>query len=283
MFTRSVFKMVNNGLNPLVVGISGVVLVALFTIPTIVGVVSQIRQPKPKTRTYQDRDGASTEVLTSACSAIFPKAFLLVLGILGLSTSVVIVALGGPETHSGYTSTEDWLNAGQWVNMTTILSNYVRWQILVSYHHPDYWNCPCSRSGQEIQPRALRNPFFRHPACGDTLSHLHSTRRAIFKNWLQVSFKSPNHTTMSGSLDWDFRDVLPSAARSLLYRISSRWTIHSFCFRAIYVWVGWQPPQACAKEGPSRIWGRPENRPWYSDKYLDSIMGKAWRVKTALG
>ena len=111
---------VSNHFNPLAAGIAGVVLVSALTIPAIRELISQTQQPKPKTRTYQDKDGVSTEALTSACSASIPKTLLLSLSILGLITSVVLAVLEGIETHSAYTSTEDWLNFGQWVSNTCL-------------------------------------------------------------------------------------------------------------------------------------------------------------------
>lgn len=104
-----------NQCNPLAAGITGVILVALFTIPTLLAVISQTRQPKPKSRTYQDKDGISREGLDSKATATIPKSLVLGLTILGLATSITLAVLTESETHSAYTLREDWLNFGQWV------------------------------------------------------------------------------------------------------------------------------------------------------------------------
>lgn len=115
--TRNSLKMAASHVNPLAVGITGLVLLALLTIPTLLAMVSQTRRPKPKSRTYQDKDGISTEELTSANTAIVPKSLLLLFAVLGLATSIALAIIERSEVHTTFAPKEAWLNFGQWVSL----------------------------------------------------------------------------------------------------------------------------------------------------------------------
>ncbi|KAE9366466.1 putative ABC bile acid transporter [Stipitochalara longipes BDJ] len=92
---------------PLVAGVAGLTLVFLLTLPSLVGVASHLRESKPQSNRYEDKDGAATEKSIAAYSAKIPKIFLSIFAVLGLGTSIALAVL---ETLAGVDVIEAWVN-----------------------------------------------------------------------------------------------------------------------------------------------------------------------------
>jgi predicted RND superfamily exporter protein len=108
--------MLENDSRSLVAGIGGCVLVFLLTLPSLASVASHLREPKPKSNIYEDKDGIATEKSVAEYSAKIPKIFLFVFAVLGLGTSIALAVL---ETLAGVDLIETWLNVAQWVRKFT--------------------------------------------------------------------------------------------------------------------------------------------------------------------
>ena len=104
--------MLENDSRSLVAGVAGLVLVALLTIPSLVGVATHLRESKPQSNRYEDKDGAATAKSVAEYSATIPKILLSVFAVLGLATSIALAVL---ETLAGVDVIEGWVNVGQWV------------------------------------------------------------------------------------------------------------------------------------------------------------------------
>jgi hypothetical protein len=107
--------MLENDSRSLLAGVGGV-LVFLLTLPSLASVASHLRESKPKSNIYEDKDGIATEKSVAEYSTKIPKIFLSIFAILGLGTSIVLAVL---ETLGGVDVEESWLNVAQWVRKFT--------------------------------------------------------------------------------------------------------------------------------------------------------------------
>jgi hypothetical protein len=108
--------MLENDSRSLVSGAVGLVLVFLLTLPSVAGVASHLRAPKPKSNIYEDKDGVATEKSVAQYSAKIPKIFLSIFAVLGFGTAVALAAV---ELLGGDDVLESWLNVAQWVRTFT--------------------------------------------------------------------------------------------------------------------------------------------------------------------
>ena len=104
--------MLENISRSLVAGVAGLALVFLLTLPSLAGVASHLRDPKPQSKIYEDEDGVATQKSVAEYSAKLPKIFLSVFAVLGLGTSIALAVL---ETVAGVDVIEGWVNVGKWV------------------------------------------------------------------------------------------------------------------------------------------------------------------------
>lgn len=98
----------------LVAGVAALVLLLLFTIPSTIGIASHLRDPKPKSNRYEDKDGISTEKSMAEYSAKVPKISIGICTITGLSVSIALAVLGILGEDDGM-FIENWINVAQWV------------------------------------------------------------------------------------------------------------------------------------------------------------------------
>lgn len=99
----------------LAAGIAFLVLVLLLTFPSLIGIASHFRDPKPKSTTYEDKDGVATEKSVAAYSTRIPKISLGIFTVSGLSLSIALALIGIVGADDGM-FVENWLNVAQWVS-----------------------------------------------------------------------------------------------------------------------------------------------------------------------
>jgi len=99
----------------LAVGSVGLVLVFLLTLPALKQFVAHFREPKPKPRIYEDKDGIATEESTAKYSTTIPKILLAIFTILGLLTAIGLAVLGTVNYDQDPMYIENWINFAQWV------------------------------------------------------------------------------------------------------------------------------------------------------------------------
>lgn len=107
--------MLENDSRSLVAGVAALVLVLLLTLPSLIGVASHLRDPKPKSNVYEDKDGVASEKSVAKYSAKIPKLSLGFFTISGLSLSIALAVLGMVGESDGLLI-EDWINVAQWVS-----------------------------------------------------------------------------------------------------------------------------------------------------------------------
>lgn len=76
-------------------------LIALTSVPALVGLVKQFRSRKPKDHFYEDRDGKSTAESSAAFSNRWPKTFIFLFAFLGLAVSLANSILATSSTRAG--------------------------------------------------------------------------------------------------------------------------------------------------------------------------------------
>lgn len=128
-------------------GIAALSLVLLLTLPSLIGIASHLRNPKPRSSIYEDKDGAATEKSNAEYTAKIPKIFLTILSIssLFLSIALTILDVARPDGRL----TVDWLNAAQSVCLCSTLSSWIL-TFLVSDRFPNIGHCSDPRSNQEL-------------------------------------------------------------------------------------------------------------------------------------
>ncbi|KAK8136839.1 hypothetical protein PG984_004779 [Apiospora sp. TS-2023a] len=89
-------------------------LIALFTTPAVIRLVLQLRNRDAKTSdVYEDEDGKSTPEAVKAFSAKVPKAFILLLSLVGLGLSIALSVLSTLDVEKGL-FLENWLAVSAW-------------------------------------------------------------------------------------------------------------------------------------------------------------------------
>ena len=106
--------MLENDSRSLVAGVAALALVLLLTLPSVIGIASHLRDPKPKSNIYEDKDGVASEKSVAEYSAKIPKISLGIFTISGLSLSIALAVLGIVGESDGLL-VEDWVNVAQWV------------------------------------------------------------------------------------------------------------------------------------------------------------------------
>lgn len=92
-------------------------LVALFTIPAVTKLVLQLRSRDAKpSEIYEDKDGKSTPEAVKAFSAKVPKAFILLLSLVGLGLSIALAVLSTLDPEKDL-YLENWLSVAAWVSL----------------------------------------------------------------------------------------------------------------------------------------------------------------------
>lgn len=97
------------------VGLAGLVLVFLLTLPSLIGIVAHFREPKTKSTIYEDEDGVATEESMAGYSTLVPKLLLSILTALGLLTAIALGILATVNVDEDPMCVENWLNVAQWV------------------------------------------------------------------------------------------------------------------------------------------------------------------------
>lgn len=105
----------------LAAGITALALVLLLTLPSLISIASHLRNPKPKSNTYEDKDGIATEKSVAEYSAKIPKISLAILAISGLALSIFLAVLNIVGEDDGM-FVENWLNVAQSVSLRHILT-----------------------------------------------------------------------------------------------------------------------------------------------------------------
>jgi hypothetical protein len=100
----------------LAVGITALALVLLFTFPSLTAIASHLRNTKPKSSTYEDKDGAATEKSVAEYTAKIPKIALAIFTISGLSLSIILAVLDIACEDDGM-FIQNWLNVAQSVSL----------------------------------------------------------------------------------------------------------------------------------------------------------------------
>jgi len=114
--------MLENNSRSLVAGVGAALLVFLLTLPSLASLASShLREPKPKSMIYEDKDGIATEKSLAEYSAKIPKISLSIFAILGFGTSIALAVL---ETLGGVDVEESWLSVAQWVRKFTWRFNW---------------------------------------------------------------------------------------------------------------------------------------------------------------
>ncbi|KAK3935918.1 P-loop containing nucleoside triphosphate hydrolase protein [Diplogelasinospora grovesii] len=90
---------------------TGLAVITLCSVPSISGVVTQLRRRDPKQETYEDEDGKATPESVRAYSAKLSKSLIVVFAGAGCALSI---ALGLLSTGSEGIRLENWLNVGAW-------------------------------------------------------------------------------------------------------------------------------------------------------------------------
>lgn len=96
-------------------GVAGLCIVVLFTFPSLIEIVSHFREPKSKSRIYEDKDGVATEKSMAEYSVTIPKFILAILITLGLLTAVALGVLATVKPEADSMFVENWINASYWV------------------------------------------------------------------------------------------------------------------------------------------------------------------------
>lgn len=93
-------------------------IVAAFSIPAIIHLNKHIRNRTPKTDSYEDKDGQSTEEAVKAFSNKLPKASILVLSVIGLCISIAtaVISTLSPRGQGDGLFLENWLVVPGWVS-----------------------------------------------------------------------------------------------------------------------------------------------------------------------
>jgi hypothetical protein len=99
----------------LALGLAGLILVFLLTLPTSIGIASHFREAKQKFAGYEDQDGAASEESMAEYSAKIPKILLSIFTVFGLFTAIALAVLGTLNQEADRMFVENWLNVGQWV------------------------------------------------------------------------------------------------------------------------------------------------------------------------
>ncbi|KAF2970424.1 hypothetical protein GQX73_g3089 [Xylaria multiplex] len=99
---------------------TGLGIVAVWSLPAIVHLFKQIRNRTPKTDTYEDKDGQSSEEAIKAFSTKLPKASILILSTIGLCISIAIAILSTvrPRGQGDGLFLENWLVVAGWALLT---------------------------------------------------------------------------------------------------------------------------------------------------------------------
>ncbi|KUJ23669.1 putative ABC bile acid transporter [Mollisia scopiformis] len=119
--------MLENDSRSLVAGVTALVLVLLLTLPSLIGIASHLREPKPKSTKYEDKDGVATEKSVAEYSAKIPKISLGIFTVTGLSLSIALAVLGLVGQDDGL-FIENWINVAQWslIVLQTIAISLIR-------------------------------------------------------------------------------------------------------------------------------------------------------------
>jgi hypothetical protein len=99
----------------LALGLAGLVLVFLLTLPTSIGIASHFREAKQKSAGYKDQDGVASEESMAEYSAKIPKILLSIFTVFGLFTAIALAVLGTLNQEADRMFVENWLNVGEWV------------------------------------------------------------------------------------------------------------------------------------------------------------------------
>jgi hypothetical protein len=111
--------MIDRDQKSLAVGVAGLGVIFLSTIPSAIGLISHLRSSKVKSKIYKDKDGIATEEAVAAYSNKLSKIFIFVLTNLGFLVSLALAVLGTLHlTNDGF-FLENWLNVGAWVSSIT--------------------------------------------------------------------------------------------------------------------------------------------------------------------
>jgi hypothetical protein len=102
----------------LAAGIAALALSSFFTVPSVTAVAAHFRQPKPKPKLYEDRDGIATEESMAAYSAKAPKVILSVFTIVGFAAATFLAVLTTLHRNDYSVFVQNWLNVAQWVSRT---------------------------------------------------------------------------------------------------------------------------------------------------------------------
>lgn len=100
------------------ISVTGLAIVALFTIPALVTIIRQIRKGAPKDNFYEDRDGKATPESIAAFSNKAPRAVILLFASLGLGTSISISVLTTLHHERDGLFLENWMVTASWVRRT---------------------------------------------------------------------------------------------------------------------------------------------------------------------
>ncbi|RDW75857.1 putative ABC bile acid transporter [Coleophoma crateriformis] len=95
-------------------GFAGLVAVGLLTIPALFALFCHFRQKKPKSATYEDRDGVASKESIEQFSAKLPKIFLFLFIVAGLSVSIALAILEILNITEDGLILESWLNVAAW-------------------------------------------------------------------------------------------------------------------------------------------------------------------------
>lgn len=108
--------MLGNDSTSLASGAAGLGVVFLLTIPSIFDIFTHFRENKPKSATYEDKDGVASKESIERFSTKVPKVLLSVFTIAGLLVSVALAILGTLEKDGLFL--ESWFNIAIWVCST---------------------------------------------------------------------------------------------------------------------------------------------------------------------
>ncbi|KAK1597465.1 ABC transporter [Colletotrichum navitas] len=98
-------------------------VVALTSVPALVGLVKQFRTRRPKDHFYEDVDGKSTAESSAAFSNRWPKTFIFLFALLGLAVSLANSIVSISSSHTGKFDSlfiADWLAAGIWASLQAV-------------------------------------------------------------------------------------------------------------------------------------------------------------------
>ena len=97
---------------------SSVAAIALLSLPSLAGLISQIcrRQPARDSAIYSDADGQASPDTVKAFSTKLPKTVLLLSSLLGLGASLAATVLTTRQFGRQSFFLENWLLAGSWVS-----------------------------------------------------------------------------------------------------------------------------------------------------------------------